>query len=101
MEDRAEQQLEELEKRRAALLQAGGVGGDATLMNQGARMTSLFQGKEMVHQLRVQFKGKHACFGSVCGCGSAVQSRAVRLCQDASSTVMSLRMPLLLPLPKP
>ena len=57
-ERHAEAQLKELQRRRAALLQGGGGGfGDATLMNQGARMTLLFERKDKVHQLRLRFQG--------------------------------------------
>jgi hypothetical protein len=53
-----EAQLKQLERRRAALLQGGAGGfGDATLTNEGARMTLLFEGKDKVHQLRLQFQG--------------------------------------------
>jgi len=55
VEARAEGQLKQLEKQRAELL--GGAGGeDATLMNQGARMTTLFEGKEKADELRTEYQ---------------------------------------------
>jgi hypothetical protein len=54
VETRAKAQLKQLEAQRAALLGSGS-GQDATLMNQGARMTSLFEGKEKADKLRKEF----------------------------------------------
>jgi len=55
VETRAEGQLKELEAQRATLL-GGSHSQDATLMNQGVRMTRLFEGKEKVNELRQQYK---------------------------------------------
>ena len=69
VERRDEQQLKALEARRATLM-AGSAqgGGDATVLNAGARMTSLFEGKEKLHQLRQQFKGLELVCVCACVC---------------------------------
>jgi len=54
VETRAEAQLKQLEKQRAELLGSAG-SEDATLMNQGARITTLFERKEKADELRKEY----------------------------------------------
>lgn len=59
VEQRDEQELKQLQARQAKLMGAQS-GTDATLMNEGARMASLYEGKEKTQQLRKQYAG--ICF---------------------------------------